>query len=356
MKVCLVGCGRIAHLLELDPLRNKPCTHFGGMKASKIRLTHACDIDPERLKLIAGSAKLDSSALFASASELFRQVSPDLVTIATWTDSHTSTGILAAEAGAKVIVCEKPLGSSLAEVRRLMDACRANGSILVTNHERRYDPRYRTAKKLLESGKIGELRSMRAFLPTGGFRGQSAVSLGGGPLLHDGTHLVDMVRFFAGDISEVRGITRRYGRKNGFEDHAAALLSTVSGVPVFLEAGGAVGYFGFGIELCGTKGTIEIGNGYQRLRLAKRSALYTGFCDLADASFPAIHGRNCFTELYHEVKQLLLLSSKAPSSTGEDGYKALEIIHAIYLSAKKGKMVRLPADPKRINIKKIFDL
>ena len=355
MNVCLVGCGRIAHLLERDPLRNKPCTHYGGMRAAKLRLTHACDMNPERLALIAESAKLGKDALFADDRSLWRSVRPDLVAIATWTDSHTSIGERAAEAGAGLIVSEKPLGASLAAAKRMIDACRANGTVLVTNHERRYDPRYRSAKKILESGKIGELRSVRAFLPTGGFRGESTAALGGGPLLHDGTHLVDMIRFFAGEIASVRGITRRYGRKRGFEDHAAALLETSAGVPVFLEAGGAVGYFGFGLELMGTKGCISIGNGYQRLFLAKPSSLYTGFRDLAEVSFPPVHGRNCFAELYHEAK-LILKGASSPSSTGEDGYRALETVQAVYLSAKKGKTVSIPVAVNRINIKKIFDL
>lgn len=355
MNVCLVGCGRIAHLLERDPLRNKPCTHYGGMRAAKLRLTHACDTNPERLTLIAESAKLKQDALFTDDRALFRSVRPDLVAIATWTDSHTSIGERAAEAGTKLIVSEKPLGASLATAKRMIDACRANGTVLITNHERRYDPRYRAAKKILDSGKIGELRSVRAFLPTGGFRGESDVSLGGGPLLHDGTHLVDMIRFFAGEIASVRGITRRYGRKKGFEDHAAALLETRTGVPVFLEAGGAVGYFGFGLELMGTKGSIAIGNGYQRLYVARTSAYYTGFRDLSETAFPAVHGRNCFAELYHEAK-LILNGATASSSTGEDGYRALETVQAVYLSAKKGKPISLPVPPNRINIKKIFDL
>ena len=354
--VCLIGCGRIAHILEGDPLRNKPCTHLGGMRAAGLKLTHACDSDPQRLRIIGTSAKLGASALYENDRDLFRSVTPGLVTIATWTDSHAAIGIRAAEAGAKVIVCEKPLASSLSDARKLIDACRAQKTVLITNHERRYDPRYRTAKKLLDSGKIGQLRSIHAFLPTGGFRGASSPLLGGGPLLHDGTHLVDMIRFFAGDLASAHGLIRRYGRDKGYEDHAAALLETQSGIPVFLETGGAVGYFGFGLELRGTLGMIAIGNGFQTLHLAKPSSLYSGFKDLTEAAFPKIPKGNCFTGLYREAKLILSGQLPSPSSTGEDGYKALETVHAVYLSAKKRKRITFPVSPTRINIKKIFDL
>jgi predicted dehydrogenase len=326
------------------------------MLAAKIKLTHACDTDSQRLSLIGTAAKLGRSSLFENDRELFRSVTPGLVTIATWTDSHAAIGIRAAEAGAKVIVCEKPLSSSLSDARKLIDACTAHGTVLITNHERRYDPRYRTAKKLLESGKIGTLRSIHAFLPTGGFRGTSSPLLGGGPLLHDGTHLVDMIRFFAGNLASATGLIRRYGRDRGFEDHAAALLETADGVPVFIEAGGAVGYFGFGIELRGTQGMIKIGNGFQTLHVARPSSLYSGFKDLTETAFPKIPKGNCFTDLYKEAKMILGGSMIDPSSDGNDGYRALETVHAVYLSAKKRKTIAFPVAPKRINIKKIFDL
>ena len=59
--IALVGCGRIGFLLEKDPLRNKPCTHFGGSKASKVNINYACDIDKKRLKLFSQTALISWS-------------------------------------------------------------------------------------------------------------------------------------------------------------------------------------------------------------------------------------------------------------------------------------------------------
>ncbi|MGL4368983.1 MAG: Gfo/Idh/MocA family protein [Spirochaetota bacterium] len=353
--IALIGCGRIAFLLEGDPLRNKPCTHYGGIRAAGMNVSFACDIDRARLDRFGKKARLRSDALFTDSSELFASTRPDIAVIATWTPSHSALGIAAAEAGSRVIVCEKPIAASLRDARKLCDACSSNGSILVINHERRYDGRYRTAKKIAESGRIGELRSVRAFLPTGPFRGAPLAEIGGGSLLHDGTHLLDMVRFFAGDIATAQGLTLRYGRTRGFEDHAAALLETESGIPVFIETGGAVHYFGFGLEIRGTDGMIEIGNGYQRLFKAKKSRLYKGFRDLKEVPFPRIPATNCFTELYREADKISK-GKLAPCSAGRDGYKALEAIHGIYYAAFTKRLITFPVNERKINIKKIFAL
>jgi hypothetical protein len=101
---------------------------------------------------------------------------------------------------------------------------------------------------------------------------------------------------------------------------------------------------------------IAIGNGYNRLYISKRSSLYTGFRDLTEVAFPKIPKGNCFTNLYHEVKELLNGSIVSSLSSGTDGYKALEIIHGIYYSWKMDSTVYFPLRPKSINIKKIFDL
>ncbi|HNW28934.1 MAG TPA: gfo/Idh/MocA family oxidoreductase, partial [Spirochaetota bacterium] len=56
VNIALIGCGRIGHLLELDPLRNKPCTHFGGALSAGLAITHACDINRERLERFGKTA------------------------------------------------------------------------------------------------------------------------------------------------------------------------------------------------------------------------------------------------------------------------------------------------------------
>jgi predicted dehydrogenase len=345
----LIGCGRIGFLLEKDPLRKKPCTHFGGMKQAGVRVRYACDISRERLDLFGKAARLSDDSLFTDY-RLALKKSPGIVVIASWTHTHAPIAIAAAESGAKVVVCEKPIAHDIKLARKMRDACASHGAALIINHERRYDGRYRAVKKLMEDGAIGEIRSIRGTLAARGLSSSSDPKLGGGPLLHDGTHLIDMIAFLAGRITTVDGRIFRYGNDSGYEDLACAMLMTERGIPASIQVGGDTEYFGFGLEIFGRSGKIEIGNGYQRIFTSKKSRLYEGFYDLAEKKFPAYSKTSCFTELYREV---LRASNSAitPASSGNDGLDALRVIHGIYLSAMK-KIERKPLD-KPISIRAI---
>lgn len=355
MNVALIGCGRIGYLLEDDPLRYKPCTHFGGAVSAGLAVTAACDIDSARLNDFSLRAGIPPSRRYSSYRKLIDENVPDAVIISTWTASHAQIGIAAANSGAKVIVCEKPICAGLKEAGRFIDACKKSGTELIINHERRYDPRYGRVKKMIGSGTIGDVKTVWASVLTSSWKAGRGAEGGGGPLLHDGTHLIDIIRFFFGDITSVEGEFQRTGRKNGFEDRATAWLTTESGVDVFLEAGGSRQYFVFEIVISGTGGKIVIGNGYEELHLPRKSRFYTGFRDLNRSRFPATTGKNYFTALYCQVKNLLAGRKIDCVSTGADGYRALEAIHAIYLSAHHGrKRIELPVEPGRINLSKIF--
>ncbi len=356
MKTALIGCGRIGFLLEQDPLRYKPCTHFGGASSAGLRVSHACDINSARLELFGKSSGVPREHLYADYRALLRSVRPELVIIATWTESHEKIAVEAARSGAKTIVLEKPMASTLTACSRILEQCGKRGVSIIVCHERRYDSRYRTVKRLLDEGKIGRIKTVHASILTSGYQGSSLPSEGGGPLLHDGTHLVDMIRFLFGEVTAVEGRIERAARKSGFEDRALAWINTRSGVDIFLEAGGNRNYFVFELEISGTEGKIIIGNGYEKLYRNHQSRFYTGFRDMVETQFPAYAKRNCFRELYREAKRTLK-GDTAIASDGNDGYRALEIVHAVYLSSYLGqKKICLPLGARRVSLKKIFGL
>lgn len=355
-RIALVGCGRIGFLLENDPLRYKPCTHYGGARAAGLTITHACDINPERLAFFSKIAGTGPGRSYASAELMMDEVRPDMVIVAAWTRSHAEIGIAAARAGARVVLCEKPLCADLADARALLEECRRTGTRLMVSHERRYEARYMAARRILESGALGEIKTVHASVLNSGYRGDSTVAEGGGPLLHDGTHAIDILHFFFGELASVEGEFQRRGRKSGYEDRAVAWLKTRSGVDIFLEAGGNRNYFVFEIAVSGTEGRMVLGNGYQELYRTRKSRYYTGFRDLAPLRFHSAGGMNCFKRMYRDAATLLRDRKADPASSGMDGYRALEAIHAIYLSSHLKKKVDLPLAPGIINIREIFNL
>lgn len=356
-EISLIGCGRIGFLLENDRLRNKPCTHFGGASSACLKITSACDLNTYRLKEFGKTAGIPDNSLFTDYKTLLKNKKPQMVIIATWTDTHALIALEAIKNGAEIIILEKPAASSLPLIKKIMAEADKHGCRIIVNHERRFDGRYNKVKEMLAGGVIGEIKTVNARMLTGSYRGKSYIEEGGGPLLHDGTHLVDIIRYFFGDIKTVQGEFTRFSRTSGFEDSASAWLQSGSGINIFLEAGGGRKYFQFEIEIWGTEGKILIGNGYNRLFLKKKSILYSGFNDLIETKFPAIKHKNCFAGLYKSASLMIIGKDTAEVSTIDDGYKALEIIHAVYYSSYLGrKKIDLPLKTGSINLKKIFDL
>ncbi len=355
--IALIGCGRIGFLLEKDPLRKKPCTHAGGASAAGLTITHAVDINTDRLREFCQKYSIPENNCSTDYRLLLKTVRPSCVIIATWTESHTDIAIFAAENGTSIIILEKPVSYSLPSAKKLLNKCNNHGCKLIINHERRYDPRYQKAFNLITNGKIGTIKTIHASILTGPYRGSSKLKEGGGPLLHDGTHIIDIIRSFIGNITELTGNFERTTRDTGYEDRATAWLKSENGIDIFLEAGGSRNYFQFEISFSGTEGKIIIGNGYQSLFISRPSKFYEGFRDLSEVNFPKFRENNCFTELYKEVKNHMNNKSEKITSTGLDGYKTLEVIHGIYLSASKnGKKINLPIKKGSIDIKRIFDI
>ncbi len=124
--------------------------------------------------------------LYTDYREMLRAEKPDLVSVATSDHVHADMTVAAAEGGARAILCEKPIATSLEDADRMIAAAEANGVLLSIEHTRRWNPSYLKAREIIRGGEIGPLRtivceqfSRRAML----FR--------------NGTHLLDLVCFYA---------------------------------------------------------------------------------------------------------------------------------------------------------------
>lgn len=354
--IALIGCGRIGHILEEDPLRNKPCTHFGGMDQAGLEVTHACDTEQERLEKFMETSGIEKSKAYLNHPDLLKEQLHCAI-IATQTPSHFEIARDCLRAGVKLLVLEKPVCPDLSQAKDLLWLSQKMKARIIVNHERRYDPRYILTKELLERGEIGKVTSVTGIMGTGPYRGESHIAEGGGPLLHDGTHLLDIILYFFGECHSLVGNFSRQTRQRGFEDTAQAWLKMKDGTSIYIEAGGTKKYFNFELDITGTEGRIQIGNGFNRLYKPRESKLYKGFRDLEEVPFPEIPKGNCFTNLYREVKNYLNGYEGVPLSSLEDGYRALELVHGIYHSSyKKKQNIVLPISPRKINLKKIFKL
>ncbi|MBI2569582.1 MAG: Gfo/Idh/MocA family oxidoreductase [Candidatus Schekmanbacteria bacterium] len=364
-RAALIGCGRIGSLLEDDPLRGKPCTHAGAMSAlaDRLALVALCDVDAARLA--AAGERWGVPALYRSAAEMLAAERPDIVVVAAPTRLHAALTMEASRCGARGVLCEKPLAWSVDEARKMIRHCRERGTALLINHERRFDPHFRLARRLIRDGQIGPVRSLVGKVVTAfgkdlaqGVRAdawrcpdEDGDLVGHGPLAHDGTHLIDAIRFLTG--AEVSWVSARVDVDSAARiDHsAAALLELTGGAHVFLEAGGRRDYFEFSLEVDGRDGRLRIGNGIWELALGQTSARYTGFRDLVPGQPPAPSADEqlAANPWVGAVAELLdaVDGGREPESSGADGLAALSVIAAIHQSARTGRPVLMehPGSP-----------
>jgi UDP-N-acetylglucosamine 3-dehydrogenase len=124
--------------------------------------------------------------LYTDYRAMLEQEHPDLVSVCTPDHLHADITVDAARSGAKAILCEKPIATTLADADRMIAAAEENGVLLSIEHTRRWAPIYLTARELIRSGRFGALRTITSSM-------YGARSM----LFRNGTHFVDVICFFA---------------------------------------------------------------------------------------------------------------------------------------------------------------
>jgi len=152
-------------------------------------LAALCDLNAETARNV--SEQTGGPPVYTDFGSMLAEVHPDVVAIATPTASHAKLTARAVEAGARGVYCEKPMATCLADARAMAAACTQGGTALAVNHQRRMDTPFRSMRRLIEGGAIGELQLIRGTC--------------GGDILSDGTHTIDTILHLAGD-SEARWV------------------------------------------------------------------------------------------------------------------------------------------------------
>ncbi len=340
-KTGIIGCGRIGSLLEEDPLRGKPCTHSGGFSAlPNVKLTAGCDINQTRLKKFGKQWNIKN--LYTNYHDMLSDNVLDVLCIATWTNQHAAMALDGIRAGVKGIFCEKPIDVDINLARNLVKTCEKNNIPLLINHERRWDAYYQKAHKLIQAGKIGKIKTIIGNALSWQPNTLPVSHYGGGPLFHDGTHLIDLLLYFGGPIEWVSGNETRPKGKQYIEEMACSMIGFKSGAMGFIEGGGARKYFNFELDIQGSEGRILIGNSGRQLYVTRKSKRFKGFQELEEVPFP--EPKRYETPFIGGARSMIksIQSGKSDCLSGKDALKALEIIYTIYKSAQKnGKRLQI---------------
>ncbi|MGC4379341.1 Gfo/Idh/MocA family oxidoreductase [Fictibacillus sp. Mic-4] len=260
----------------------------------------------------------------------------DAVIVTSENVNHHKHVLAAAKAG-KHVLCEKPLGTTLEEMKEMVNVCRENGVKLQTAFPVRFNTSIQEGKKIIEEGKLGRIIAMkgtnRGTNPGGWFVIKSLS--GGGAVMDHTVHVVDIMRWFMNaEVTEVYAEADQFF-SDQIDDCGLLTLEFDNGVFATLDCSWSrnKAYPTWGdvtLEVIGTEGTIFIDAFGQKLNVYsdKSGANWHYWGDDMDAGLV-----KDFIECIKEDRE--------PSITGEDGLKAVEVALAAYKAAEQKSPVKL---------------
>jgi predicted dehydrogenase len=260
LNVALIGCGAVGQ---------KRARHL-----ASARLLHCVDLDLQRAAQLAALA--DGCACGSDWREPLARPDIDAVIVATPQDSQVEI-VRAAVSAAKHVLVEKPAARHVEELVGLPQLASRYGVRVRVGFNHRYHRAFQQARRLVDSGALGPLLFVRARYGHGGrpgyegeWRAQPQRS-GGGELIDQGVHLIDLARWFLGEFEEVDGFAHTYYWDMPVDDNGFMLLKTAGKQVAFLHASCTDWKNTFSWELCGRDGKLQIdglGGSYGVERLA----------------------------------------------------------------------------------------
>ncbi|HWA87691.1 MAG TPA: Gfo/Idh/MocA family oxidoreductase, partial [Opitutus sp.] len=279
----------------------------------------------------------------------------DVVCVATPSGRHRDIALPALRAG-KHVLCEKPLEITTGRVDEVIAAAERAGRILAGVFQQRFGFGAQRLKQAVESGRFGKLALGSAYVKWwrdrdyyggSGWKGTAALD-GGGALMNQGIHAVDLLQWLAGMPTSVVAQTRTRVHAIETEDTAVALLDFAGGALGVIEAGTSC-YPGSSlrIELTGERGTAVLENGSiidwrfaderpEDAEVRAPRAAETG-SGAADPKAIGTEGhRRVVADLVDAIRE-----GRAPSVPGREARNAVAIIEAVYRSQRTGGRVRI---------------
>ena len=324
----LVGTGRIGFSLGFDKKREQPASHTMALLGNKrIKLIAAADTNEENLKEWGHYVK--GAKTFSSSSEMYKSISvPDIITVAVNEDSHMEECLAAIAARPRLIILEKPVALNSAQAEEIALAAEKAGVPVMVNHERRFAADYNMAKAYIKE--IGKLQSIRGELYSGlRIYGKEYEKDGAYSLLHDGTHLVDIINWLLEEKLSNPVVTGIYKDEKNDVRNFSAHFSTEACAEVTISMSGRSRFFSFGLDILGTEGRICLGNGYAKFYRRKESKLYSGFYSLSrDKSVHLPKKTGYFSNMVQNAVDFLDGTSnlQSPLSAAIEDLKVLEEI------------------------------
>ena len=343
----IIGCGMVAdvHAAAITGLEHGKLVAVSSRNSDNVRrLVDAYHVDS-----------------YSDYREMLKRDDLDVVCVCTPSGVHLEAAVATAEARKHVIV-EKPLEITLERCDQIIQACDEAGVRLCAIFNSRFVEGSQLLKETIDSGRFRTLTlgdayikwyRPQAYYDSGGWRGTWALD-GGGALMNQSIHAIDLLQYFMGPVKAVQAFTDTLAHDRiEVEDVAVTALRFENGALGTIEGATAV-YPGFlkRIEISGSNGTIVLeeedittwefdpelpGDAEIRQQFSKRRSGNGGAADPRAISH--VNHRHQMADLIYSIE-----TDTPHLVDGREGRKAVEIILAIYQSSREGRIVHLPLE------------
>jgi predicted dehydrogenase len=355
VRTALVGCGKVGQI-HARALRERPRSEFVAV----------CDSDPGRA---AAFAERYATRAFTDVDAMLRDARPQALLICTPHPLHAGPVIRAAAAGVHALV-EKPLAATLAHCDAMLEASRKAGTKLGVISQRRFYEPVQRMKTAIEAGKIGrpvlgvfEMFSWRdeAYYQSDAWRGKWATE-GGGVLVNQSPHQLDLLHWFMGEIEEINGCWANLNHPTiEVEDTALAMIRFRSGAlgSVVTSLSQKPGLF-TRVHVHGSNGAsvgVETDRGATFVAGVSEVAepplndlwtipgeeqLLVAFQAEDRARFAQVNATSHYHALQIDDFLQAILDDRPPLVTGQDGRVVVEMFTAVYRSNQERRPIRFP--------------
>jgi UDP-N-acetyl-2-amino-2-deoxyglucuronate dehydrogenase len=338
VRFAIIGCGRIAQ------------NHFESIRkhASRAELVAVCDNDPATL---ARATDKTGARGFASLTELLAGAQADCIVLTTPSGLHPRQATEAARAGVDVMT-EKPMATRWTDGLAMVRACDEAGVRLFVVKQNRRNPTLQLLKRAVEQGRFGRIYMVNVnvfwtrpqeYYDSAAWRG--TWEFDGGAFMNQASHYVDLLDWIAGPIESVMAYTGTLARNIEVEDTGVAALKWRNGAmgsinvtmltyPKNLEGS---------ITILGEKGSACIGGvAVNEIKNWQFDAADPMDEQIAAASYETTSVYGHGHPMYYDNVINTLRGEAQPETDGREGLKSLELLIALYMSARDGKRVNLP--------------
>ena len=338
VRVGVIGAGAVADITHLPAYYEMP----------EAKLIAVCDVNEERAKLMA--KKYDAEAWYTDYIKLLEREDIDAVSICTPNYLHCDQTVAAAKHGKHVLV-EKPMATTLEECDKMIKACEKANVKLMIGANPRFEPQNQKIKEILDRGFIGRILQIKYHAAYGGplvfwpavsdwFFNKSKV--GGGCLQDFGTHIIDLFRWFAGDVSSVFAIGGTLQKNIEAEDNAILLLTFKRGGIGEIDISWTHKGWEMSAEIIGSEGAIFVREPHSPISICTDKVGLNMPKAMIQPQFP-LDVAQMMVSQQSKIKHFVMsiIENRKPLVEGRDGRAALEVVLAAYESMKSGKKVLL---------------